>query len=318
MLVFIIHGVNTQNSGYANALITNIRAELKKNESAAVASFYPYSSFWGNLFNNKKQQVIGHIKKDFSRACELHQEYRSLHRDIYRYQKQRNQIINNFLGDFLIYQNPERGKLIRRSILEQFSQYIEDHPKQNQIHFVAHSLGSLILWDLLFSNTLCAQDPAFLFRKKLTKLDLISITTLGSPLLFLKEMLDLDFCTVNSFLEKSKNFSSKEAANSYKLRWVNVIHSSDLVAYPLKTAVEDEISSEILLCDQYVWLDANAYEAALHLSSGQSNLAMVTAAQDAHSSYLRDNLDGRITARIIAYNLLGQTDKLLKRCVTPR
>ncbi len=43
-----------------------------------------------------------------------------------------------------------------------------------------------------------------------------------------------------------------------------------------------------------------------------------TYAEDAHSSYFYDNLDGTITARIISYNLLGETNKLLERCVTPK
>jgi hypothetical protein len=47
-------------------------------------------------------------------------------------------------------------------------------------------------------------------------------------------------------------------------------------------------------------------------------MAMVVGAEDAHSSYFYDNLDGDITSNIIAYNLLGKTQKLLERCVHPR
>lgn len=67
MLVFFIHGVNTQNYRYADALIKNI-----KNSTEVSASFY--SSFWGNLFNDKKHQVIGCIERDFARACDRHKE----------------------------------------------------------------------------------------------------------------------------------------------------------------------------------------------------------------------------------------------------
>jgi hypothetical protein len=94
MLVFFIHGVNTQNYRYADTLIENIKKNI-----GTPAKFY--SSFWGNLFNDKKHQVIGYIEKDFSRACEKHKEYRVYHYDIYRYKEQRNQLINNFLGDVL-------------------------------------------------------------------------------------------------------------------------------------------------------------------------------------------------------------------------
>jgi hypothetical protein len=312
MFVFFIHGVSTKNSSYADALIKNIKKEIAKRQPKNEIDFY--SSYWGNLFNNKKHQIIACIEEDFSRACDKHQEYKQYHNDIYRYKRRREQLISNFLGDFLIYQNPERGKAIRRAILEQLNQFIRDHPGDNQIHFIAHSLGSIILWDLLFSDTLTRGDPAFIFREQLNPINLVSITTLGSPLLFFKQMLDIDFSTVDSFLEKSHKGNDIDMC---KLRWVNVIHSSDLIAYPLKAAIENEISSKILFFDQYVWQDANGTEKTLR-SLGQPNLAMVIAAEDAHSSYFYDNLDGAITGRIIAYNLLGKTNKLLERCVTPR
>jgi len=90
-----------------------------------------------------------------------------------------------------------------------------------------------------------------------------------------------------------------------------------LIAYPLKAAIEDEVSPELLFFDQYVWQNANGTEKTLR-NLGQSDLAMVVAAEDAHSSYFYDNLDGAITAMIIGYNLLGETKKLAERCVSPR
>lgn len=307
MLVFFIHGVNTQNYNYADALIKNI-----KNNVRIPVNFY--SSFWGNLFNDKKHQVVGYIEKDFIRACEKHKEYNKYHYDVYRYKNRRNELISNFLGDFLIYQNPERGKAIRKVICEQLSQFLENHSDQTQIHFVAHSLGSFILWDLLFSNTLPSNDPAFIFRENLNHINLESISTLGSPLLFLKQMLDINFSVVNhSFDKKYSQYSAK----SCELRWVNIIHSSDLIAYPLKAAIENEVSTKLLFFDQYVWQDANGTEKTLR-QLGQSDLAMVIAAEDAHSSYFEDNIDGAITARIIGYNLLGETTKLVERCINPR
>ncbi|MBD2570176.1 hypothetical protein [Anabaena lutea] len=312
MLVFFIHGVSTKKSTYAEALIKNIKKEVRKTK--VETSLYFYSSYWGNLFNHKKHQLIDYIDKDYSRACKQHPEYKSWQDDIYRYRCRRKELISNFLGDFLIYQNPKRGQLIRKRIFEEFNQFIQDHPKETQIHFIAHSLGSLILWDILFSDIISNDDSVLQFRDKLHRLDLVSITTLGSPLLFLKEMLDIDFSIVNSIIDKS---SSKNSGNSYQLKWVNIIHSSDLIAYPLKAAIENEISSDLLFFDQYVWQDANGTELTLR-NMGQSDMAMVIAAEDAHSSYFADNLDGAITARIISYNLLGETNKLLERCVTPK
>ena len=127
-------------------------------------------------------------------------------------------------------------------------------------------------------------------------------------------MLDIDFSTIDSFINK---YSEDHSTVSHKLRWVNIIHSSDLIAYPLKAAIEDEIGSKIFFCDQYVWQYANPAERTLR-TLGQLDLAMVVAAEDAHSSYFYNNLDGAITGRIVAYNLMGETKKLLERCVNPK
>ncbi len=312
MLVFFIHGVSTKRSSYADILQGKIKKEISKRENRLQFEFY--SSYWGNLFNNKKQQIVDFIERDFCQACEQHKEYKLFHYDVYRYREQRGKLINDFLGDFLVYQNPKRGRVIRQVILEQMSQFTKDHPAQREIHFIAHSLGSVILWDLLFSNAISEDDPAYCFRKQLENIDTISITTMGSPLLFLKQMLDLDFSTVDSSLSRTKQ---KQSIDSYKLRWVNIIHSSDLIAYPLQAAIKDEVGSSLLFLDQYVWQDANGAERTLR-TLGNWDLAMVTAVEDAHSSYFRNNLDGDITARIITHNLLGETDQLLERCITPR
>lgn len=312
MLVFFVHGVGTQKASYADSLIKNTKNELFKQRSNHQMNFY--SSFWGNLFNNKKHQVVEYLDKDISRFCTKHPEYEDYCSGIYRYKQRREKLINNFLGDFLIYQNPERGRTIRSAILDQFNQFLKDHPERQEIHFVAHSLGSLILWDLLFSNDLNSDDPAYLLREKLDQLKLSSITTLGSPLLFLKQMFDLDFSAIAIHLEEQKKITSD---SSYKLRWVNIIHSSDLVAYPLHAAIENEIGSELFFSDQYVWQCANPSEQTL-INLGQTDLAMVVAVEDAHSAYFYANLDGAITAKILTQNLLGETKKLSERCVHPR
>lgn len=307
MLVFFFHGVNTRSSTYSNHLISNIKAELR----CAEIKIEFYSSFWGNLFNNKKNQVIDFIKEDIRKAQSKHHIRRSLQNDFYRYREQRYEFINNFLGDFLIYQNSERGVQIRTTIAQQFFQFLDDHPGEQDIHFIAHSLGSLILWDLLFSKEFDSDDTVKELRQIVSTLNLESITTLGSPLLFLKQFLDVDFSEVNDFLQV-RNLSVN---HQYLLRWVNIIHSSDMIAYPLKASIQDEVPPNLFFNDQYVWVNANSTEVSLR-TFGQTDAAMIAGAEDAHSSYFANNLDGRITAQIIARNLLGKISLLSEKCIT--
>lgn len=216
MLIFFIHGVSTKNSNYANALIKNIKNISYETNTKTAQHFC--SSYWGDLFNHKKNKLIDYIDKDYFKASQQHPEHKSNfnYNDFYRYRLRRKELISNFLGDFLIYQNPKRGEAIRKRILEQFYQFLQDNPKETQIHFIAHSLGSLILWDILFSDVTSNNDSVSIFRNTLSQLNLVSITTLGSPLLFIKEMLDIDFSIINSVLTLpvatcilSKNFSPK-------------------------------------------------------------------------------------------------------------
>jgi hypothetical protein len=302
MLIFFIHGVGTKNANYANNLVKNINQNFIRTEQETEALFY--SSFWGNLFNNKKSQTINFIEKDVVEAISKHKIPKWLQKDVYRYKERRFQFINEFLGDFLIYQNPLRGQSIRDIVIQQFLQFVEDHPQKNEVHLVAHSLGCLILWDLLFSQELKNDEKVSYFRQRMSKLGLESITTLGSPLLFIKQFLDIDFSPLSSFVDANKTFDGE-----YALRWINVIHSSDVIAYPMTSAIQNEVSQKLFFTDQYVWLNSNKVEPVLR-SLGNHDEAMITAASDAHSSYLSKNLDGAITGDIIARNILGKTKEL--------
>ncbi|NJO73115.1 MAG: hypothetical protein HC833_04700 [Leptolyngbyaceae cyanobacterium RM1_406_9] len=90
-----------------------------------------------------------------------------------------------------------------------------------------------------------------------------------------------------------------------------------MVAYPLHAAIKGEIGSNLFFCDQYVWEYANPTE-KMFLYLDQTDLAMVIAAEDAHSAYFYDNRDGAITAKILTQNLLGEITELQERCVHPR
>jgi len=307
MLVFFIHGVGTRDSDYAAIIIRNIKRHF--NDSSQPLC---YGSFWGNEFNNKRAQIIDFIKSDVKEAISKHDIDRWLRNDVYRYQERRFQFINDFLGDFLNYQNVDRGREIRKTIIRQFAQFIKNHPQEEEVHFVAHSLGCLILCDLLFSSDVKGDPDVLRFRDYMYHLSLKSITTLGSPLLFIKHFLDIDFSLLNEFIDSQEN---EDSDRNYPLRWVNVIHSSDLIAYPMKSAIKDEVSERLFFVDQFVWLNANAQEPLLR-SIGKQDGAMVVAAIQAHSSYFADNLDGAITGEIIAKNLQNRVVALNSKRIT--
>ncbi|MGV2388747.1 MAG UNVERIFIED_CONTAM: hypothetical protein LVR29_12035 [Microcystis novacekii LVE1205-3] len=52
-----------------------------------------------------------------------------------------------------------RGKQIRRIIADQLIDLVQAYPQETELHIVAHSLGTVILWDLLFSERFDPRIP---------------------------------------------------------------------------------------------------------------------------------------------------------------
>jgi hypothetical protein len=264
--------------------------------------FYP--SFWGDVLKDKNQ-IWNYIFEDLRIA-----KSRSPKADpnnIFRYQHFREGFLSDFVGDVMTYLNEERGHKIRQKLADQLCDLINKFPDEKNLHIVSHSLGTVILFDMLFSERFDTKDPAFRFRSLIKglahpssiepsrKVYLRSITTMGSPVLLFNAMLNVGVQTINNFFNRYQRNS---------LRWINLIHSSDLIAYPLGASFSIGLESKhVFFRDKYIWSDANPGETAARIM-GQNDLAMAIAAKDAHSSYW----ENPISAKLITANLLGLSD----------
>jgi hypothetical protein len=294
-LVFFIHGVATRDVQYANELKYLIKNNFQQKRYPTP---YFHSSFWGNVLNNK-DRIWHSIEQDLSK---LRNSYPQLDiNNIFRYQESREGLISEFFGDILTYFNTERGKKIRQIIQYQLSEYIKEHSQsKDSLHIVAHSLGSVILWDILFSDRFSSEDPAwqikdmFYFlsdRNSQTKFYLNSITTMGSPLLFFNMMLDID-------PKKIYNFTQNYTVQPF--RWINIIHASDIVAYPIRATLEVTSNSRFFIRDKYIMTDANIAEKTAR-ALGQMEAASALAVADAHNWYWKS----KRTANLITGNIIG-------------
>lgn len=298
MLVFFIHGVATRDVQYAEQLKALMRQEFT-NRGKSLPHFY--SSFWGNVLRDVDKMWNG-IEQDLQ---EIDKEYPITKTDeIFRYKKFREGFLSQFIGDFLAYLNPNRGVAIRKLIAQQLYDFLKDNPNETELHIIAHSLGSVILWDVLFSERFNSKDPAFYIRAMINdlnqykvayKVPLKSITTMGSPILFVNTMLDV------------KPEQVKQLADLYQdepLRWINIIHSSDIVAYPLRTNLNLNSDNHLLFRDKYICADANLAEKAAR-AVGQFEAAMALGVSDAHSWYWNSHR----TAHLITENIFGETQE---------
>ncbi|MEY3063515.1 MAG: hypothetical protein RLZZ532_307 [Cyanobacteriota bacterium] len=299
MLVFFIHGVATRDACYSSNLQQRIKTEFSHREEK---NPHFYASFWGSALTDMGKIWNG-IDEDLAAVKKKYPKIAS--EEIFRYRTFREGLFSQFLGDFFTYMNSDKGREIRKLIAQQLYNFIKQNPNDSELHIVAHSLGTVILWDVLFSDRFSAKDPALSIRAMIRELEnqtevklkhqvnLSSITLMGSPILLINMMLDVRPEKVNQFAD---SYSSEQP-----LRWLNLIHASDLIAYPLKASLHLAENSYLKFEDEYLLEDANLAEKTAR-SLGQTDLAMVLGSSDAHNNYW----NCRETARLITNNILNQ------------
>ena len=293
MLVFLIHGVATQDAGYGDKFKKKIKEILIKK---TVKPPIFYSSFWGHKFKSKTDQLFNWVRSDIKDLSDKCRELRGSEADIYRYQEYREDFIPKFFGDFLTYLSTDKGPEIRKQILNQFQDFVNSHPEEKEITIVAHSLGTLILWDLLFDQGLSENDPAKEFRRlfdaNCSNFKLCGIVTMGSPLLFMGIKQNIDFSAVDDFILK----------HNPRLGWINIIHASDVIAYPLGNAIKHDKVKHLSFTDQYLWEHANVAESGA-LRLGQSHAAMALGMADAHGSYWNNDISADLVSSLLRGHL---------------
>ena len=228
MLIFFIHGVATKNSDYAEPLKQNIKKEFKQQ---GISSPHFCSSFWGNTLSDI-EKIWNQIDRSLDNI-ERENPGKNI-QDCLRYRKFREGFLSEFIGDMFTYLNEKRGYEIREEITRKLNKFIKDNPEEKELHIISHSLGTVILWDMLFSERFEPEDPSCYIRSLINNFNqdsppkqvhLKTIITMGSPILFFNTMLGVK-------KSKLKAFFQSDRTNS--LKWMNIIHPSDIIAYPLE------------------------------------------------------------------------------------
>ncbi len=288
MLVWFMHGASVRQVGYADLLRSRLVEEFS-NRNLPLPEFY--SSFWGDALGNTSE-VWDWVQQDLE-AFKLEHPLIDID-DIFHYRQRREQLITGFFNDIFTYLNSTRGREVRRIIAVQFLNFLADTPFEKDLHIVAHSLGSIILWDILFSDVFAPNDPAFYIRNVIKglsgstqgkKVRLRSVTTLGSPILFFNQVLNID-------VQRLKQFASRYIGTP--LRWINVIHASDIFAYPIKASLELD-DSTLYLQDKYLG-ERNFLKKSL------GDVTMALGLVSDHSRYWRSSR----VARLVTANLLEE------------
>lgn len=287
MLVWFLHGASVRHPEYADPLRTRL-IEAFTNHGDALPEFY--SSYWGNTLGNTNE-IWDFVQQDLEAFKWDHPTVDV--DDVFHYRQRREQLISGFFNDIFKYLSSESGKEIRRAIALQFLNFLTDNPFEEDLHIVVHSLSSVILWDVLFSQAYETSDPAFYIRGAIKglgsattgrKVTLRSITTLGCPLLIFKDLVKLEPHSLKLFTHR---YSGEP------LRWINVIHASDVFAYPLRSTFEVE-DDTLFFRDHYLG-ERNFFKKSL------GDVTMALGLVSDHSQYWRS----RRVSELVLANLLG-------------
>ncbi|BAY60257.1 hypothetical protein NIES22_03150 [Calothrix brevissima NIES-22] len=305
MLVFFIHGVAESKVKFAQPLKHLIKDELLQRGQELP---YFHSGFYADVLN-KKDKIWNCIDRDLQNQKQQNPNVNL--QDIFRGQEIRREFLSDFVGDAFTYLNTERGAKIRESIAGHLEDFILAHPKEKELHIIAHSMGTVILWDILFSDKFSSDDAAYKIRSLINqKVTLKSINTMGSPILLFNMIFDVTSEQVQNCVFK---FSQQP------IRWTNIIHSSDLIAYPIGSSLNFNDSCNLLVKDRFISTVANDWEnnmRALYNTAGNLNpqinqalsLGMIASgAADAHLNYWQCAQ----TAKIIVDTMLGNEEKIL-------
>ncbi|WP_413172461.1 hypothetical protein [Anabaena azotica] len=308
MLILFIHGVAEYQVKFAEPLKTLIQKEFSQRRQKLP---HFHSGFYADIINNKGK-IWNLIHEDLEKFKKENPYINT--EDILRGQELRQGFISDFVGDAFTYLNHEKGAKIRKSITEHLEDFIKNHSQETELHIIAHSMGTVILWDMLFSDKFEPSDAALKFRSLINeRVKLKSITTMGSPIILFNMLLDI----------QSEQVKLRCKSQKYPLKWLNIIHSSDMIAYPISSSLEIKADSNLSVTDKFIVDNANNLESSVRqimnlpaiktlsdITSINKVLdlgAVAAGAADAHIGYW----NCLQTAKLITEHILDDQEKII-------
>jgi len=294
--LLFVHGVHTRfrstPAGYADELFNYIKGGIG-NSSRSLEKIVIY---WGDI--NDEQE------------CQLYRAYEaSPHWKRFWFREFRQKVMLQFAGDAALYLSRYVGSKVADRIKDQALEYLSDSSEGDRLHLVTHSMGAVILFDILFSHRW--DDPSIPGYKSVNAIRSVifgvspnpmqgiklgSITTMGSPIAIFS-LMDVDQ-SVQEATNAQSHVSTHDItprleqlllslyqAMNAKLPWRNFAHPGDPMAYPLATLLPYLVDgeSQYLDVEDVVIRPTHLPDFLLGLFS-QTPLALIRL-RAAHSSY---------------------------------
>lgn len=246
--VLFLHGVSVRESPenekaqrytYADPLFDLIQQTIKPKAPNRTCVKVPL--YWGNVNREALNELLAGLKGSSTWNQLSFREFREAQ-------------MLPFIGDAALYISRLIGSQAADQIKTQAFKELSQHEPGDRLHLVTHSWGSVILFDILFASrwdnpkipgyqsVQAIREQIYgLGRNPTTGIRLSSIQTMGSPIA-LFSLLTISGRNANN--ESTHDLSPGLEAllknlslGSRKLLWLNFIHPSDPVAWPLEKLI---------------------------------------------------------------------------------
>jgi len=305
--VVFVHGVNTREEReertYAKKLIERIDREIANQSPNITRAYIPL--YWGDVNKEEENKLLKRLQQSPTWEKMWFREFR---------EKQ----LMQFVGDAALYISRHVGSKVVIAIAEQLRQELPTDPKPgDRMHLVAHSWGTVILFDVLFAARWDNPDlPAYESVRRIRQgifgvkpeplhgIRLSSIHTMGSPIAFFnlinvvsgedqargereltqeqaKKIATHDITPqLEALLEQLYNERGQKT-----LPWRNFIHPGDPVAYPLATIMPDLVDGKRQFLDIQDVVTSNADLSDFLVQPLSRSFLALLHGGDAHGSY---------------------------------
>ena len=334
--IVFIHGVNTRETveppTYADALFTLIQASVAhQSHNASEPHLVKAPLYWGSVGIAAEAGLL----KEYTYSSE---KWKKLW-----FRKMRSGVLLEFSGDVALYMSRYVGAKVadklKTDMFAQLGPAILAPNAEDRVHLVAHSLGTVVLFDILFSARWDQEGiPGYESVKAIREgiygvepnwtqgIRLASISTMGSPL-GLFSLMDIDQSSIEQkdgkneivnthditprlqqFLER---IPTRLGSEDKRLPWLNFAHPGDPLASPLDPLMPDMVDQDRKYVDVEDVILKNV-TLADHIGQlfNNSPLTMLYAG-DAHLSYLKSKQVADRIASVILTSIQQRTAPLL-------
>jgi len=299
--IVFIHGVNTrelqEQPYYAYPLFALIQQEIGEDLPLRMVDLY-----WGDIVIPQEMELLGTYQQSplWQKLC---------FKDI------REKQLLQFSGDAALYLSRGTGVNVVEELRKQLITGLSDYQPDDRLHLVTHSMGTVILFDMLFSSRWDRENAGgytgvedirrLLFGlapQRDQGIPLCSIHTMGSPISIYSLMMTSSH-NLPTTHDITRNLREFLQALHNRLRvpipWQNFIHPADPSGYPLAELLPqmlDESLDQIFNIEDILTREPDIPDVLWNVLGEYGQLAqLVLTGGEAHRSYWNDPL---VAARI--------------------